>query len=69
MRSGPWQKTAAASIKLRSKNSCEIVRDEPAQPMEIKIVNASEIGKVDKIMTVKRDSDGKLSGAVLQPVT
>src|SRR5262249_5277310 len=38
-------------------------------PIEIKVLNASEIGSVDKVLTVKRDSDGKLSGAVLQPVT
>jgi hypothetical protein len=56
------------SARLRVQEFLRIVRDEPAQPMEIKIVNASEIGKVDKIMTVKRDDTGKLSGAVVQSV-
>ena len=42
---------------------------EPAQPLEIKIVNAWEIGAVEKILTVKRDDSGKLSGAVSQPIT
>jgi hypothetical protein len=56
------------SARLRVQEFLRIVRDEPAQPLEIKIVNASEIGKVDKIMTVKRDDTGKLSGAVVQAV-
>jgi hypothetical protein len=42
---------------------------EPAQPLEIKIVNAREIGAVEKILTVKRDDSGKLSGAVSQPIS
>jgi hypothetical protein len=56
------------SARLRVQEFLRIVRAEPAQPLEIKIVNASEIGKVDKIMTVKRDDTGKLSGAVVQSV-
>jgi hypothetical protein len=35
-------------------------RAEPAQPLEIKIVNADQIGRIDKAMKVSRDSDGKL---------
>ncbi len=42
--------------------------DAPKAPLEIKIVNASEIGKVDKILTIKRDSEGKMTGAVAQAV-
>ena len=39
------------------------------QPLAIEIVNASEIDKVDKVMTVRRDSDGKISGAAVQSVS
>jgi hypothetical protein len=35
----------------------------------LQIVNASEIGKVDKVLTIKRDSDGKMTGAVSQPIS
>ena len=56
------------SARLRVQEFLRIVRDEPAQPLEIKIVNASEIGKADKVLTVKRDDSGKLSGAVVQSV-
>lgn len=37
--------------------------DEPAQPLEITITNASEIGKVDKVLKIKRDDSGKMTGA------
>ena len=37
-------------------------------PLEIKIVNAREVGATEKILTVRRDDTGKLSGAVTQPV-
>ena len=33
--------------------------------MEIKIVNAREIGAVEEILTVKRDHDGKMTGAAV----
>lgn len=39
------------------------------QPLAIEIVNAKEIGSVAKILTVKRDDTGKLSGAVSQPIS
>jgi hypothetical protein len=56
------------SARLRVQEFLRIVRDEPAQPLEITIVNASAIGKVDKVITVKRDDSGKLTGAVVQAV-
>jgi hypothetical protein len=42
-----------------------IVRDEPAQPLEIRVVNASEVGAGVRVLTVKRDDDGKMSGMVV----
>ena len=39
------------------------------QPLAIEIVNAKEIGSVAKVLTVKRDDTGKLSGAVSQPIS
>jgi hypothetical protein len=42
--------------------------DEAPKPIEIKIVNANELAPAGKVMTVKRDSSGKLSGAVVESV-
>jgi hypothetical protein len=46
------------SARLRIQEFLRIVRDEPAQPIAIHIVNAREIGSIEKILTVKRDDDG-----------
>ena len=47
-----------------------LVRQEAQpQPLAITIVNAKEIGSVAKVLTVKRDDTGKLSGAVSQPIS
>lgn len=64
------EKNGSGEARVRVAEFIALARQgsEP-QPLEIKIVNASEIGKVDKVMTVKRDSDGKLSGAVMQSIT
>jgi hypothetical protein len=46
-----------------------LVRQEAQpQPLAITIVNAKDIGSVEKVLTVKRDDTGKLSGAVSEPV-
>jgi hypothetical protein len=42
--------------------------DEAPKPIQIKIVNANELAPAGKVMTVKRDSSGKLSGAVVESV-
>jgi hypothetical protein len=34
------------------------------QPLEIKIVNAREVGTGDRVLAVKRDDTGKMTGAV-----
>jgi len=39
------------------------------QPIAIQVVNAKEIAAVEKVLTVKRDDSGKLSGAVSQPIS
>jgi len=41
----------------------------PREPLQIEIINADKIGKVDKIISVKRDDAGKMTGAVLQAVS
>jgi hypothetical protein len=47
-----------------------LVRQEAQpQPLAITIVNAKDIGSVAKVLTVKRDDTGKLSGAVSQPIS
>jgi hypothetical protein len=63
----PFSALIAAGVQTdQRQGNLSLRRDEPAQPLEIKIVNASEIGRVDKIMTVKRDDTGNLTGAVVQ---
>jgi hypothetical protein len=56
------------SARLRIQEFLRIVRAEPAEPTLIKIVNASEINATPKVLTVKRDDSGKLTGAVTQPI-
>lgn len=60
--------TVKGSARLRIHEFLRIVRAEPAQPALIKIVNASEINATPKVLTVKRDDSGKLTGAVTQPI-
>lgn len=65
----PFSALIAAGVQTdQPQGNLSLRRDEPAQPLEIKIVNASEIGRVDKIMTVKRDDTGNLTGAVVQAI-
>jgi hypothetical protein len=47
------------------------MRREEAQPapLQIEIINAKDIDSVAKVLTVKRDDTGKLSGAVSQPIS
>jgi hypothetical protein len=45
-----------------------IVRDESSKPLEIKILNAAEFTK-DKAMKVSRDDTGRLTGAVIVPIS
>ena len=56
------------SARLSIQEFLRIVRDQPAEPTLIKIVNASEINATPKVLTVKRDDSGKLSGAISQPI-
>lgn len=44
------------------------VRGEGPAPFQIEILNAKDIGSAAKVLTVKRDDTGKLSGAVSQPI-
>jgi len=41
---------------------------EDRQPLEVKLVNAGEVG-ADKVFVVKRGDDGKMSGAVIQKIS
>jgi hypothetical protein len=34
------------------------------QPLEIRVVNASEVGTGVRVLSVKRDDDGKMTGAI-----
>jgi len=63
-----WKAREAVRV-YESRNSCEIVRKRTAQPLEIRVVNASEIGNVDKMMKVSRDDTGKLTGAIIAPIS
>jgi len=46
-----------------------IGRDQPAEPLAITIVNAKDVFSPAKILSVKRDDSGKLSGAVIEPIS
>jgi len=55
------------NAKVQLRKWCEKLRqaDEAQAPLEIKIVNASEIGgSAPRVFTVKRDDTGKMSGVV-----
>jgi hypothetical protein len=41
----------------------------PAEPLKIEITNASEIGKIDRVLTIKRDDSGVMTGAAVESVT
>jgi hypothetical protein len=51
--------------RLRVQEFLRIVRDEPAQPLEIRVVNAGEVGTGVRVLPVKRDDGGKMTGAVV----
>jgi len=61
--------SAKGSARLRVQEFLRIVRDEPAQPLEIRVVNASEVGTGVRVLSVKRDDDGKMSGAIVASPT
>jgi hypothetical protein len=42
---------------------------EPQPPLQIEILNAKEIGKMDKAMKVSRDDTGRLTGAIIAPIS
>jgi len=39
------------------------------QPLAIEIVNASEVGTGVRVLSVKRDDDGKMTGAIVASPT
>jgi hypothetical protein len=43
--------------------------DAPQPVLEVKLVNAEQIGATPKVLTVKRSDDGTLTGAVSQPIS
>jgi hypothetical protein len=63
LRPVPW-----VYARLRIQEFLRIVRDQPAPPLEIKIVNAKEVFSTAKILSVKRDDSGKLSRATIEPI-
>jgi hypothetical protein len=44
-------------------------QEAPPQPLQIEIINAAEIGAVDKVLKVSRDDTGKLTGAIIAPIS
>ena len=43
-------------------------QDAQPQPLEIRVINAEQIGATPKVLTVNRSDDGKLTGAISQPI-
>jgi hypothetical protein len=58
-----------ARVRLRNFSNLIRAMKEDRQPLEIKLVNPSEVGKFDKVVSVKRDDAGKLSACVVQSIT
>ncbi len=62
-------KSGADQVQVRTwLKKLRAAEDAPQAPLEIKIVNAHQIGKIDKALKVSRDSDGKLTGATIMPI-
>ena len=56
--------------RIRIREFIAHVRNDGATaPLQVEILNPERIGAVEKILTVKRDDTGKLSGAVSQPIS
>ena len=66
-------KDAPGAQQVGLKRFLELVRadgEAPAPPLRIEVVNADKIGTSDRILKVKRDDAGRLSGAsVITPTT
>ena len=60
---------AKGSARLRVQEFLRIVRDEPAAPLRIELVNPEKVGTADKVVSVKRGDDGKMTGALVQSLT
>jgi len=68
--SGSLKKTGAVKRVCGLPSLSRSCAKEPQpQPLQIEIVNAKEIGSVDKVLSVKRGDDGKMTGAVVQSLT
>jgi hypothetical protein len=64
------ERNGSGEARVRVAEFIAFMRQETQpQPLEIKIINAREVGAVDKVLTIKRDSEGKLSHATSMPVT
>ncbi len=56
--------------RIRIREFIAHVRNDGATaPLQVEILNPERIGAVEKILVVKRDAEGKLSGAVSQPIS
>lgn len=64
------EKNGSGEARVRVAEFIAFMRQEaePAGPLKIEIVNASEINATPKVLTVKRDDSGKLTGAITQPI-
>ena len=64
------EKNGSGEARVRVAEFIAYMRQETEpQPLAIEIVNAKEIGSGARVLTVKRDDTGKLSGAVSQPIS
>ena len=62
-------KNGSGADQVAIREFLRAVRNEPARPLEITVVNAKDIGSVAKVLTVTRDDTGNLTGAVSQPIS
>ena len=65
------EKNGSGEARVRVAEFINFMRQEtePAEPMKIEIVNAKEVFAPAKTLVVKRDSEGKMSGATIEPIS
>jgi hypothetical protein len=64
------EKNGSGEARVRVAEFIAFMRQESKQqPLEIRVVNASELHPPDKVMMVKRDDEGKMAAVVVQSLT
>src|SRR5262245_19666886 len=64
------ERNGSGEARVRVAEYIAFMRQESQQkPLEIRVVNASELQPPDKVVSIKRGDDGKMTAAVVQSLT